>query len=62
MFSSEPIDRMKGSQIRAWGRSHSVARLGLMVPECATRCERTPAIEDNANTTAIKDDGALAFL
>ena len=31
-----------------------------MVPECAMQCERTPAIEDSANTTAIKEDGALA--
>jgi hypothetical protein len=41
-------------------RSNSVAQLGLMVPECAMQCERTPAIEDSANTTAIKEDGALA--
>jgi hypothetical protein len=43
-------------------RSNSVTQLGLMVPECAVRCESTPAIEDSANTTTIKDDGALALL
>ena len=30
-----------------------------MVPECAARC---PIEDHSANTTAIKDDGALAFL